>query len=68
MQLHVYVFDETFKTLQGHGGAIGLAPWYNQPEISIRQLSSVCGSDEEVALVDSNAQVRIFSFVTQQIK
>jgi len=68
MQLHAFVFDETFKTLQGHGGAIYLAPWYSQPEISILRLSSVCGGDEEVALVDSNAQVRIFSFVTQQMK
>jgi hypothetical protein len=67
MQLHAFAFDETFKTLQGQGDAIDLAPWYRR-ETSILQLSSVCGSDEEVALVDSNAQVRIFSFVTQQIK
>jgi hypothetical protein len=65
MQLHSFVFDETFKTLQGQGNAIDLAPWYSQA--SIFQQCSVCGSDE-VVLVDSNAQVRIFSFVTQQIR
>jgi hypothetical protein len=38
---------------------------YNEAEISILQLSPVCGSDE-VVLVDSNASIRIFSFTTQQ--
>ncbi|KAI9511300.1 hypothetical protein F5148DRAFT_1172483 [Russula earlei] len=62
MQLYAFVFDATFRTLQGQGSAISLAPWYN-----IHRLSSVCGSDE-VVLVNSNAQVRIFSFVTQQLR
>lgn len=68
MQLHAFVFDEAFKTLQGHGGVMDIAPWYRQPGISILQLSSVYGNDEEVALVDSHAQVLIFSFVTQQMR
>ena len=67
MQLYAFVFDETFRTLQGQGSATDLAPWYGQADISILQLSSVCGSDE-VMLVDSRAQVRIFSFTTQQIR
>ena len=69
MQLYAFVFDETFRTLQGQGGAINLVPWYRQLEadVSILQLSSVCGSDE-VILVDSRTQVRIFSFITQQIR
>ncbi|KAI9443805.1 hypothetical protein H4582DRAFT_1846182 [Lactarius indigo] len=67
LQLHVFVFDETFKTLEGQGGAINLASWYSQPEISILQMTFVCGR-EEVALVDSNAQVRIFSFVTLKFR
>jgi hypothetical protein len=67
MQLYAFVFDETFRTLQGQGSPVSLAPWYSQAEISILQLSSVCGSDE-VVLVDSNAQVRIFSFITQQFR
>jgi len=67
MQLYAFVFDETFRTLQGQGSAIDLASWYDQADVSILQLSSVCGSDE-VVLVDSRAQVRIFSFITQQIR
>ena len=67
MQLYAFVFDETLRMLQGQGSAIGLAPLYSQVDISILQISSVCGSDE-VALVDSNAEVRIFSFVTQQFR
>ena len=67
MQLHAFVFDETFKTLQGQGSAINLSPWYSQADISIVLLSFVCGNDELV-LVDSSAQVRIFSFVTLQFR
>ena len=67
MRLHVFVFDETFRTLQGQGSAIDLAPWYCQADVSILQLCSVCGSDE-VVLVDSRAEVRIFSFITQQLR
>ena len=67
MQLHAFVFNETFKTLQGQGSAINLSPWYCQTNISIVQVSFVCGNDE-VVLVDSSAQVRIFSFVTLQFR
>ena len=67
LQLHVFVFDETFKTLHGQGIAINLAPWYSQADISILQMTCICGS-EEVALVDSSAQIRIFSFVTLQFR
>ncbi|KAH9059728.1 hypothetical protein EDB87DRAFT_1831890 [Lactarius vividus] len=66
-KLHMFVFDETFRTLQGQGSAIDLAPWYSQADISILKMSFVCGS-EEVALVDSIARVRIFSFVTLQFR
>ncbi|KAH9166548.1 hypothetical protein EDB89DRAFT_2232826 [Lactarius sanguifluus] len=67
LQLHVFVFDETFKKLQGRGSVIDIAPWYSQPDISILQMTFVCGG-EEVALVDSSAQARIFSFVTLQFR
>jgi hypothetical protein len=63
----MFVFDESFRTLQGQGSAIDLAPWYSQGEILILGMSFACGS-EEVALVDSSAQVRIFSFVTLQFR
>ncbi|KAI9443823.1 hypothetical protein H4582DRAFT_1807697 [Lactarius indigo] len=67
LQLHLFVFDETFKTLRGLGSAINLASWYSQPEISILLMTSVCGG-EKVALVDSGSQLRIFSFVTLQFR
>ena len=67
MRLHSFVFDETFKTLQGQGSAINLIPWYGQADISIVQVSFVCGNDE-VVLVDSSAQIRVFSFVTLQFR
>ena len=67
LRLHMFVFDETFKTLLAQGSAINLAPWYGQAEISVLQMTFVCGG-EEVALVDSNAQVRVFSLVTLQFR
>jgi Tol biopolymer transport system component len=67
LQLHVFVFDETFKTLQGQGSAINLAPWYGQPGTSIIHTAFVCGN-EEVVLIDSSAQARIFSFITLQFR
>ena len=63
----MFVFDETFKTLQAQGSAIDLAPWYSQPDISILRMAFVCGG-EEVALVDSSAQIRVFSSTTLQFR
>jgi hypothetical protein len=63
----MFVFDEISETLQAQGSAIDLAPWYSQGEISILGMAFICGR-EEVALVDSSAQVRIFSFVTLQFR
>ncbi|KAI9443933.1 hypothetical protein H4582DRAFT_2125919, partial [Lactarius indigo] len=67
LQLHMLIFDETYKTLQAQGSATDLIPWYGQAESSILHMASVCGR-EEVALVDSNSRVRIFSFVTLQFR
>ncbi|KAH9016242.1 hypothetical protein EDB85DRAFT_1898280 [Lactarius pseudohatsudake] len=66
LQLHILVFDETHKTLQSQG-SVDLIPWYSQAEISVLHMASICGR-EEVALVDSNSRVRIFSFVTLQFR
>jgi hypothetical protein len=63
----MFVFDESFRTLQGQGSTIDLAPWYSQGGILILGMTFARGG-EEVALVDSNAQVRIFSFVTLQFR
>lgn len=67
MQLHLFIFDESYKTLQGQGTAINLAPWYRQTETLILHAAFVCGN-EEVVLVDSKAQARVFSFVTLQFR
>jgi len=68
LHLHVFVFDETFKTLQGQGSGINLAPWYSQAaDTSITHIAFVCGA-EEVAFVDSSAQARIFSLVSMQFR
>ncbi|KAH9047121.1 hypothetical protein EDB84DRAFT_1462824 [Lactarius hengduanensis] len=68
LHFHMFVFDETFKTLQGQGSGINLAPWYSQAsETSITHIAFVCGT-EEVVFVDSAAQARIFSFVSMQFR
>lgn len=67
LQLHLFVFDESYRTLQAQGTAINFAPWYSQTEISILHTAFVCGN-EEVVLVDSSSQARIFSFVTLQFR
>lgn len=67
MKLYIFVFDKTFRKIQSQGSSISLAPWYGHKATSIVQLCFVCGRDE-VALVDSSAQVKIFSFVTQKIR
>ncbi len=64
----MFVFDETFKTLQGQGSSINLSPWYSQAtETSITHIAFVCGS-EELVFVDSSAQARLFSFVSMQFR
>jgi hypothetical protein len=67
LQLHMFVFDESYRTLYPQGTTINLAPWYNQTEISIFHTAFVCGN-EEVVLVDSSAQARVFSFITLQFR
>ena len=67
LQLYFFIFDESYKMLQAQGTAINLATWYDLTETSILHVAFVCGS-EEVVLVDSSAQARVFSFVTLQFR
>jgi hypothetical protein len=67
LQLHMFVFDETYRTLQRRGSAISLASWYSQAGTSIAHAAFVSGN-EEVVLVDSSARARIFSFITLQFR
>ncbi|KAI0292619.1 hypothetical protein B0F90DRAFT_1671124 [Multifurca ochricompacta] len=66
MQLHIFVFDEEFKSLRGMGSAIDLAPFYNTG-VSIIHACFVHGS-EEILFVDSDAQARILSLTMLQPK
>jgi hypothetical protein len=65
LQLHVFVFDDV-RGFQALGSAINLHPWYNDAS-SIRLACFVSGS-EELLLVDSQAQARVFSLVTLQFR
>ncbi|KAF8490269.1 hypothetical protein F5888DRAFT_1910021, partial [Russula emetica] len=67
LQLHVFVFDKTLKTLRAQGSAIDLSPWYSQARISILQVAFVSGK-EEMVLVDSSSRARIFSFTSLQFR
>ncbi|SJL03909.1 uncharacterized protein ARMOST_07266 [Armillaria ostoyae] len=66
-KLHVFVFDETHSTLQGWGSAVNLAPWYASQSVTICHACFVCGS-EEILLIDSGHQARVFSLITQQFR
>jgi hypothetical protein len=44
-----------------------LGDWYDE-NVHIHYLVFVCGSAEEIALVDGLARVRIFSWITQQFR
>ena len=52
--------------MQALGSAVNLIPWYSD-ETCICHVCFVCGS-EELLLVDSSAQARIFSLVTLQFR
>ncbi|KAI0247518.1 hypothetical protein BJV78DRAFT_1380231 [Lactifluus subvellereus] len=66
MQLQIFIYDEEFKSLQGLGSPIDLLPFYN-PGVSIIHICFVHGR-EELLLVDSGAQARIFSLITMRPK
>ncbi|KAF8548836.1 hypothetical protein OG21DRAFT_1448641 [Imleria badia] len=64
--LHIFVLDDT-RGFQALGSAINLHPWYSDALVSIRLACFVSGS-EELVLVDSQAQARVFSLVTLQFR
>ncbi|KAI9571051.1 hypothetical protein HD554DRAFT_2017581 [Boletus coccyginus] len=63
--LHIFVFDDA-RRFQAFGSAINLHAWYNDG-VFIRLACFVSGS-EELVLVDSQAQARVFSLVTLQFR
>ncbi|KAN0136073.1 hypothetical protein V8E53_005933 [Lactarius tabidus] len=66
LQLHMFVFDEEFKSLRGLGTPFDLLPFYI-PGVFITHACFVHGS-EEILLIDSSAQARVFSLITLQPK
>ncbi|KAI6101018.1 hypothetical protein EDD16DRAFT_1495813, partial [Pisolithus croceorrhizus] len=63
--LHIFVHDDT-RGFQAVGSSINLTQWYKEGT-SIRHACFVSGS-EELLLVDSQAQARIYSLVTSQFR
>ncbi|KAI0058500.1 hypothetical protein BV25DRAFT_1964893 [Artomyces pyxidatus] len=66
LQIHNFVFDENYATLQAQGSAINLVAWYNA-SAKIVHACFVSGS-EEILLIDSGANARIFSLITMQFR
>ncbi|TFK74975.1 hypothetical protein BDN72DRAFT_832681 [Pluteus cervinus] len=64
--LHLFSFDETFKTLNSWGNALTLSNWY-PPEVSLTHLCFVPENDE-LLIVDSQNEARIFSLISQQFR
>ncbi|KXN87519.1 hypothetical protein AN958_08742 [Leucoagaricus sp. SymC.cos] len=66
--LHVMVFDETFSNLQSWASPFELGgAWYANMPVRVCHIVFVTGT-EEILLVDSNCQGRIFSFVSQRFR
>ncbi|KAG1725513.1 hypothetical protein EDB19DRAFT_1644008 [Suillus lakei] len=63
--LHIFVHDNTHG-FQASGSAISLTQWYSEG-VSIIHACFICGS-EELLLVDSLAQARIYSLTTMQFR
>ena len=68
MQLHMFQFDEELKSVRGFGAPIELLSFYNAgPGVSITHACFVHGN-EEIVFVDSDAQARVFSLITRQLR
>ncbi|KAG1809694.1 uncharacterized protein BJ212DRAFT_1484392 [Suillus subaureus] len=63
--LHIFLHDNT-RGFQASGSAINLTQWYGEG-VSIVHACFICGS-EELLLVDSLAQARIYSLTTMQFR
>ncbi|KAG0701346.1 hypothetical protein DFH29DRAFT_990130 [Suillus ampliporus] len=65
LSLHIFVHDDA-RGFQASGSTINLTQWYSEG-IFIIHACFVCGS-EELLLVDSSAQARIYSLTTTQFR
>ncbi|TFY70646.1 hypothetical protein EVG20_g2356 [Dentipellis fragilis] len=71
LQLHLYIFDESFRTLQAVATQVDLTQWYTEynsrDQVKIQHACFVSGT-EEIVLVDNHHRARIYSFVTRQFR
>lgn len=65
--LHIFQFDEDFKTLQSWGSSKDLTPWYPTAGTVITHMTFVTGN-QEILLVDSTGHARIFSLITENFR
>ncbi|KAG1809706.1 uncharacterized protein BJ212DRAFT_1448752 [Suillus subaureus] len=63
--LHIFVYDDT-RGFQASGSAINLTQWYTEGT-SISHACYICGC-EELLLVDTFAQARVYSLTTMQFR
>ncbi|KAG1848072.1 hypothetical protein DFJ58DRAFT_746884 [Suillus subalutaceus] len=63
--LHIFVFDDTLG-FQASGSAVNLTQWYLEGT-SINHACFICGG-EELLLVDTLAQARVYSLTTMQFR
>ncbi|KAG8744092.1 Vacuolar protein sorting-associated protein 13A [Ceratobasidium sp. 414] len=66
LKLSVYIFDEIFSGLRSRGSPIPFKGWYDA-SVRIEKVCFVSGT-EEVCLIESSGQARIFSLITQQFR
>ncbi|KAJ7210563.1 hypothetical protein GGX14DRAFT_451174 [Mycena pura] len=66
LSLHIYVFEETFTSLQAWGVSLDLKPWYAAGTVVSK--SCFVGGCEEILFIDTSGQARIFSLITQQFR
>ncbi|TFY78518.1 hypothetical protein EWM64_g5495 [Hericium alpestre] len=64
--LYIYVFDAAFTSLSGLGTILNLVTWFT-PGTAILHACFVSG-EEEILLIDSMGQARIFSLITEQFR
>ena len=64
--VHIFVYDDSTRSFHASGSAINLTQWYAEGT-SISHACFICGS-EELLLVDSFAQARVYSLTTMQFR
>ncbi|KAG2340343.1 hypothetical protein BDR05DRAFT_889963 [Suillus weaverae] len=64
--VHIFVYDDDRVGFQANGSAINLMQWYHEGT-SINHACFICGG-EELLLVDTLAQARVYSLTTMQFR